>query len=133
MSFILITRKSCWPEPDLRQLSVASFRCLPLAHVVMSTGDALVVAMVKWKSCVCTFPAPAPPPGVPTLLSPQLNDETSISPGCSLWALLPSIPSIFRNASKAMPYLQSRECEMKLGRAVAAQLAWLLAGDVAPG
>ena len=41
MSFILMTRNSCWPLPALRTVMVASLMCSPVAHAFISTGDDL--------------------------------------------------------------------------------------------
>ena len=42
-SFILTMRNSCWSLPAFRCVIVASFRCLPVAHALMSAGDALSI------------------------------------------------------------------------------------------
>src|SRR5262245_25281656 len=119
-----MVRKSNCSLPALRQVSVASLTCSPVAHLVWRACDALLVAMVKWESCILSSPAPPPlpVPAVPAFDSPQLKDEISISFSCPFWMLEPSIPSILRNASKAMAHLHSRECQMELGRSVPAQL-----------
>src|SRR5262245_3625895 len=115
----------------------AVLRGFPVAQAAIRFGEALVVAIVKWKSCRTALPLPAPPPPSPTfdgLRTPQLNDATSISPGWALSVLSPSIPSIFRNASNcAMASLHSRECQMELRSPVPAQLPRQLAGEIAPG
>src|SRR5262245_46733663 len=109
--------------------------CSPDAHLVARVGDATLVAMVKWKSCIWTLPAPPPlpVPAAPAFVSPQLKDEISISFSCPFCWLEPSTPSILRNASNAMAHLHSRECQMELGRSVPAQLPRKLACEIAPG
>src|SRR5262245_54194710 len=133
-SLILIVRNSNCSLPAFTQVSVASLMCSPVAHLVWRACDALLVAMVKWKSCIWTLPAPPPlpVPAVPAFDPPQLKDEISISFSCPFCWLDPSIPSIFRNASKAMAHLHSRERQMELGRSVPAQLPRKLACEIAP-
>ena len=91
-------RNSCWVSPALRQVSFALGMCLPVAQASNSLGEALLIFMTKWKSCMLTLPAPPPPPAenVPRLVSPKLQDSSSIS---FLWPSCfdsPSMPSIFR-------------------------------------
>ena len=60
--------------------------CSPLAQARNSFGLALLTFITKWKSCICTLPAPPPPPAqmVPALVSPQENDMIWISSLCVL-------------------------------------------------
>src|SRR5262249_22184333 len=112
-------------KPELlRSVSAACWMCLPVAHASIRVGDALLVAIETEKSRSAAFPVPPPPPvdPPPVFATPHEKDEISISPGCVLSVLSPSMPSIFRNASKAIAHLRCRECQVKLGRAVAAQL-----------
>jgi hypothetical protein len=48
--------------PALRQVSTADLMCCPVAQALASSGEARFSSIVKWKSCIVTLPAPAPPP-----------------------------------------------------------------------
>ena len=84
MSFILMIRYSCWPFPALRETSVPSLMCSPVAHLVINTGDALSTACMMLTSLKLALPAPPPPPipMVPVCVTPNDHDSISISPGC---------------------------------------------------
>src|SRR3954462_15893863 len=94
---------SCFP-PALRQVSFASFRCLPLAQKRNRVGEAELFRMTKWKSFIETLPAPAPVPcdEAPSWDAPQLNDSISHSPGWVLSFDSPLTSVIFKNMSTAI-------------------------------
>src|SRR4051812_46444855 len=106
MSFILMMRYSCWPLPALREIRVASLMCSPVAHFVISTGDALSTACMKLRSEKLAFPAPPPPPWliVPVWDTPNDHDRMSISPVCFESLDSPLMSPSFKNTSTAIPY-----------------------------
>src|SRR5678815_2068177 len=105
-SFMVRTKKSFWPSPALRAVSLASLKCLPDAHCLARTGEALSYVWVKTKSPGLAFPLPEPPPvGLALWLTFQLHDSTSISPLWSLWVDSPSTPSNFMCESVDMRVL----------------------------
>ena len=105
MSFILMTRNSCWPFPALRCVMVASGRWLPVAHACSSLGEALSIVWVKERSWKVALPAPPPPPMVAAFATPQENDSTSISSLCLSSADSPLMSPIFAKMSDAMEHL----------------------------
>src|SRR6185503_2591683 len=91
-------KNSCCSLPALRQVRMADLMCSPVAQASNNFGVALFTFITKWKSCICTLPAPPPPPTdiVPLCDSPQDQDSTSISFLCLESALSPCIPSSFK-------------------------------------
>src|SRR5437764_12432736 len=64
---------------------VASFRCTPVAHACINTGDALSILCVNERSWKFALPAPAPLPATATeFVTPQDQLRTSISSLCLL-------------------------------------------------
>src|SRR5262245_31048843 len=86
----LIFRNS---KPALRSVSDASGRCFPVAHASIRFGEALLVGIENEKSWSTALPPPPPLPvePLPALATPHENDASSISPGCVLSVLSPSI------------------------------------------
>src|SRR5580765_2528083 len=95
----LIMRYSSGLSPALRTVRVASGMCWPLQQHSASSGDALLMYIVKEKSCTLHLPEPAPPPtcAEPELPTCQDHESTSISPPCFLSRDSPAMPAILRN------------------------------------
>src|SRR5689334_4318165 len=103
-SFILMTRNSCCPLPALRCVIVASFRCTPVAHACINTGDALSILWVKERSAKRALPWPAPVPAtVTSFVTPQDQLRTSISPLCFSSSDSPLMSPSFAKMSAATP------------------------------
>src|SRR5262245_55623148 len=104
MSFILMIRYSCCPFPAFREMSVPSLMCSPVAHFVISTGDALSTACMMLTSLKFALPAPPPPPIliVPVCDTPNDHESTSISPGCFRSFDSPLMSPNFKNVSTAI-------------------------------
>src|SRR5687768_13936920 len=105
MSDNLTLKNSTGVSPALRATNDADGMCLPLQHNRKSSVLALLIAIVKLKSLMLTFPAPRPPDWVAELtlwLAPQDHDSTLISSLCVLSIDSPLTPSILRKKSVAM-------------------------------
>ena len=105
-SFILTMRYSCWPLPALREVSVASLMCSPIAHAFIRFGDALSSECMKLRSLKLALPAPAPEPARTSeaLDTPHDHDSTSISPACLESFDSPLMSPSFKKTSTAIGY-----------------------------
>src|SRR5678815_3785319 len=83
---------------------VASLRCVPVAHALMSSGDALSILWTMERSWNVALPAPPPPPeGIAAwFVTPHENESTSISSLCLSSSDSPLISPIFAKMSEAI-------------------------------
>src|SRR3954471_18598989 len=112
-------RNSCWPFPAFRCVIVASFRCTPVAHACISTGDALSILCVYERSRKEDLPAPAPVPAaaVAGFETPQDQLRISISSLCLSSSDSPLMSPSLAKMSAAMTNLLRRADPITADRA----------------